>query len=124
MHEAGLQGRGIYCAVIDASFWGVARSAHFDHLFEEDRIVDTYSWLHHSEQVYGQKGDIPHGAMALSVMAGESGLYRGAAQEAYYTLYETENIYREYRIEEYNWLFAAERAGQRGRRYNRIIAGL
>ena len=116
MHRGGFKGKGIYCAVIDASFWGVARSPHFEHLFREDRIVDTYSWLHHDERVYGARSERSHGAMVLSIMAAvdKEGRYRGAAHEAHYALYETENESSEHPIEEYNWLFAAERADSIG----------
>jgi len=53
--------------------------------------------------------------MTLSVMAANiEGQYTGVSHKANYLLYLTEDNLSEYRIEEYNWTFAAERADSAG----------
>ena len=48
-------------------------------------------------------------------MAGDSlNTYTGGASKANFFLYQTEDAFSEYRVEEYNWLFAAERADSAG----------
>ena len=117
MHEEQLRGEGMYCAVIDASFWGVDRGAHFSHIFEESRLIDTWSFTYHKESVYTSQLNA-HGTLVLSIMAAyletEKGRYVGAAYKSHYALYETEASASEYRIEEYHWLLAAERADSLG----------
>jgi subtilisin family serine protease len=48
------------------------------------------------------------------IAAYQEGLFTGGSFEAEYQLYVTEDVGSEYRIEEYNWLFAAERADSAG----------
>ena len=117
MHDEKLRGEGVYCAVIDASFWGVDKGTHFSHIFEEGRLIDTWSFTYRRESVYVSQLNA-HGTLVLSVMAAyvetEKGRYVGAAYKSHYALYETEASASEYRIEEYHWLLAAERADSLG----------
>jgi subtilisin family serine protease len=56
-----------------------------------------------------------HGTEVLSVIAAEiPDAFTGGAHEATFQLYITEDVPTEYRIEEYNWLFAAEMADSAG----------
>jgi subtilisin family serine protease len=56
-----------------------------------------------------------HGTKVLSVLAAyKTDTFIGSAYGANFQLYVTEDIDTEYRIEEYNWLFAAERADSAG----------
>jgi subtilisin family serine protease len=56
-----------------------------------------------------------HGTRVLSIMsANVDGSFTGGVTEASYQLYVTEDVPTEYRIEEYNWLLAAERADSAG----------
>ena len=48
--------------------------------------------------------------IASIIAAYQEGSFVGGSFEATYQLYVTEDTSTEYRIEEYNWLFAAERA--------------
>jgi len=48
------------------------------------------------------------------IAAYQNGTFTGGAYKANYQLYVTEDVTSEYRIEEYNWLFAAERADSAG----------
>ncbi|MBA4054558.1 MAG: hypothetical protein C0490_07595, partial [Marivirga sp.] len=56
-----------------------------------------------------------HGTEVFSVIAAyQENNFTGGSYEANYQLYVTEDVNTEYRIEEYNWLFAAERADSAG----------
>lgn len=112
MHEDGFRGEGIAVAVFDAGFLGVNVSLPFQHLAADNRFIDTYDFIGRSGNVFSYDD---HGTEVLSVMAAfEEGKYVGGAHKANYYLYVTEDASSEYRIEEYNWLFAAERADSAG----------
>lgn len=112
MHTAGYAGQGVDVAVLDAGFIGVNTTAPFQHLFAEGRVKDVKNFVKNTQEVYS---DHDHGTEVLSVMAAyQSGVYEGGAYKANYYLYETEDVATEYRVEEYNWAFAAERADSAG----------
>ena len=114
MHEEGVFGEGVLIAVLDTSFPGVDNSSLYQHIYEEERMLDTYSFVLHSENVFGYTNGF-HGASVFSAIAAfKPGEYEGTSHKAQYALYETESTHLEYRIEEYNWLFAAERADSLG----------
>lgn len=114
MHQNGYAGTGISVAVFDAGFDAVNTSAVFKHLFDDNRIKDVYDFVTNGKNVY-QYDD--HGTNVLSCLAGnyETTLI-GPAYGADISLYVTEEhrYDDEYRVEEYNWLFAAERADSSG----------
>ena len=112
MHEQGIHGEGVLIAVLDGGFRGVDAAPFFKHLFENEQYIDGYDFVGNSTNVfrYGQ-----HGTEALScIVAYEPGKLEAAAYGADVMLYVTEDGSSEYRIEEYNWLFAAERADSVG----------
>mgnify|MGYP001806365202 CR=1 FL=1 len=110
MHEINIKGEGVKVAVFDSGFPGVNSVAPFSHL--QDNIKDTYNFVNRQTNVYRNDD---HGTEVLSVMAGFiEGNFIGGAYNADYHLYLTEDVGSEYRIEEYNWLFAAERADSAG----------
>jgi hypothetical protein len=112
MHEDGFRGEGIAVAVFDAGFQGVDVSVPFQHLTADNRIVDTFDFIGRSGSVFGYDD---HGTEVLSVMAAfEEGKYVGGVYKASYYLYVTEDASSEYKVEEFNWLFAAERADSAG----------
>lgn len=112
MHTAGFKGKGIAIAVMDAGFQNVNNSNFFKHLFSNNQIGGTYDLVSNKEDVYST-GD--HGTKVLSTMAAYlRGTIVGTAPEATYWLYRTENVSSEYRIEEVNWLIAAEKADSVG----------
>lgn len=113
MHEDGYRGEGILIAVMDSGFPRVNDHPAYAHLNDENRVLDTYSFISNQESVFS--GDT-HGTDVLSFLAAVSDDYIGIAPDASYLLYSTENAGRtyEYRVEEYNWLFAAERADSAG----------
>lgn len=110
MHAMGLKGEGVKVAVFDSGFPGVNTVAGFAHL--QDNILDSYNFVNNNSNVFVNDD---HGTEVLSVMAGFiAGTFTGGAYNADYHLYITEDVPTEYRIEEYNWLFAAERADSVG----------
>jgi len=112
MHAAGYHGEGIYIAVLDAGFEGVSTAAPFAPLFDENRIQLTYDFAYGQVDVYQHDR---HGTEVLSVIGGyQPGTYTGGAYKATFQLYVTEYVPDEQRVEEYNWLFAAERADSAG----------
>jgi serine protease AprX len=112
MHSLGFHGEGIRIAIFDSGFQGVNLSAPFSLLFSENRIRQSYNFVNNTGAVY-QSDD--HGTEVLSVIAANTeGVYTGGAFKAEFLLYLTEDVSSEYRIEEYNWTFAAERADSAG----------
>ena len=114
MHSEGLRGENMIIAVFDGGFQGADITAPFMHIFSENRFnADaSYDFVHGGHDVFLYDD---HGTRALSIIgAYVSGSYTGGAYKAEFQLYVTENIPTEYRVEEYNWLFAAERADSAG----------
>jgi serine protease AprX len=112
MHDAGYRGEGISIAIFDSGFTGVNVTTPFADLFTENRVKQTFNFVTNTTGVY--TGD-DHGTEVLSVMAAYSqGTYTGGVYKADYFLYLTEDVANEYRVEEYNWTFAAERADSAG----------
>jgi serine protease AprX len=110
MHELNIRGEGVKVAVFDSGFPGVNTVAPFSHLV--DNIKDTYNFVNRQTNVYRNDD---HGTEVLSVMAAFiENSFIGGTYNADYHLYLTEDVGSEYRIEEYNWLFAAERADSAG----------
>lgn len=111
MHEDGFRGEGVWIAVLDAGFPGVNSVAPFQALRDEGRIAMTRDFVTNSGNAYQFD---QHGTNVLSVMAAETPTFKGGATKANYLLFVTEDVASEYRIEEYNWLFAAEQADSAG----------
>lgn len=112
MHEKGYKGRGIKIAVFDSGFRNVDSSIFFEHVKNDNRFIATRDFIRNSNSVY--QFDF-HGSRVLSCIGahGENE-FIGAAFEADFILCVTEDVGSEYRIEEYNWLFAAEYADSLG----------
>jgi hypothetical protein len=114
MHARGFKGEDILIAVLDAGFTGVNNPANtaFADVFAEGRLKDTYDFVRAWPDVFNHSS---HGTRVYSVMgAFQNGTYVGGSYKADYLLFTTEDESSEYRIEEYNWLFAAERADSAG----------
>lgn len=114
MQDAGYRGENILIALFDGGFSGVDEAAAFQHVFQEGRIdaAANKDFVANTGEVY-RYGD--HGTAVFSVIAAyQEGDYVGGSYEATYQLYVTEDPSTEYRIEEFNWLFAAERADSAG----------
>lgn len=114
MHQADYTGRGVTIAILDSGFPGVNVSSAFADIFSEGRFNDSvsYDFVHNSPDVF-QHDD--HGTEVLSVIGAQiPDGFTGGAFDANFQLFITEDVPSEYRIEEYNWLFAAERADSAG----------
>ncbi len=113
LHELGLNGQGMDIAVFDGGFLFANVLPAMARLFEEGRIVETHDFLHYnSPEVFDAA---THGTMVLSHMAGimKDSLY-GTAVDANYYLFQTEDVFREVRLEEDTWIQAAEWADSIG----------
>lgn len=111
MHADGFRGEGTYIAVLDSGFPGVDTASPFETLRDEGRILLTQDFITNSADVYQFDS---HGTNVLSIMAAAGSGFTGGAPAATYLLFVTEDASTEYRVEEYNWLFAAERADSAG----------
>lgn len=112
MQSEGYHGENIMLAVLDAGFPGVNTIQPFHRLFLNNQITYTFDFVANSGNVYQYD---KHGTEVLSVIAGDiPGSFSGGAPAASFCLFVTEDVSTEYRIEEYNWLFAAERADSAG----------
>jgi subtilisin family serine protease len=114
MHADGFRGEGVTIAVLDSGFPGVNTNAAFEGVRNDNRInlAVSYDFVFNTTNVFRYDS---HGAQVFSTMAAyEEGEFIGGAFKADFQLYVTEDVGSEYRIEEYNWLFAAERADSAG----------
>lgn len=112
MHLDGFKGEGISLAIFDSGFEGVDTATPFKSIFQENRLGYSFDFVANSKNVF-QYDD--HGTEVFSVIAAYlPGNFAGGAHNATYTLFVTEDVGSEYRIEEYNWLFAAEKADSAG----------
>ena len=112
MHEDGFDGQGVLIAIFDGGFSGAQHNAPFQHLHNENRIMAQLDFVENSGNPY-QYGD--HGTLVLSCISGiYEDIFVGTAPGADIILAVTEEVATEYRVEEYNWLFAAEYADSAG----------
>ncbi|MEM8895580.1 MAG: S8 family serine peptidase, partial [Bacteroidota bacterium] len=112
MHAAGFQGQDMLIAVFDGGFQGTNISSTFRHIFENEQLIDYHDYVSHGKDIFTYDD---HGTSVLSTTgAFLEDQYVGTAYLADYALFVTEEASAENRIEEYNWLFAAERADSLG----------
>lgn len=111
MHADGYRGEGVMIAVLDSGFPGVESTPPFESLRADGRIRMTKDFITNSGDVYQFD---EHGTNILSIMAASASGFQGGAPKADYLLFVTEDVLSEYRVEEYNWLFAAEQADSAG----------
>lgn len=112
MHARGFRGEGMWVAVLDNGFVNVNRAAFFQPLFTENRILGTFDFVNKETNVYNSGS---HGTQVLSCLAAyQPGALIGTAPAASYLLLHTEDDTGERRIEEANWLVAAEYADSVG----------
>ncbi|MCS6974773.1 MAG: S8 family peptidase [Cyclobacteriaceae bacterium] len=114
MHEDDIQGEGVYVAIFDSGFRGADTLSGFRHAFDEGRVPAAlrFNLVNGGNQVFTRDD---HGTAVWSVIAGKkAGVFTGGAFKATFMLAITEDVSSEYRIEEYNWVVAAERADSAG----------
>ena len=112
MHKAGYTGKGILIAILDSGFEKAINLEVFKHLVSENKIIMTYDFVDQESDVYD---DHNHGTSVLSCIAAKSpGKLYGTAPDASLALFRTEDVSSETKIEEVNWLLAAEKADSLG----------
>lgn len=110
MHTQNIKGNGVLIAILDSGFPAVNTAAPFSHLVSN--IIDQYNFVNLNTNPFVNDS---HGTEVLSIIAALKGEeYTGAAPQASFCLYVTEHVPDEYRIEEFQWLSAAERADSVG----------
>jgi serine protease AprX len=113
MHELGYKGKGITIAVFDAGFPAVDQIPAFSHIFTDKRLKGTRDFVHPWNQNVFTKNQ--HGTNVLSLISAKAEDFMVAgAPEADIILCITEDGPTEFRIEEYNWVKAAEYADSLG----------
>ncbi|MFZ5940184.1 MAG: S8 family serine peptidase [Bacteroidota bacterium] len=112
LHEAGYTGSGVWISVMDAGFDRADILPAFDSLFATDRILKTRDFVNPGGGVYGYHY---HGMSVLSIIGGYiPGELCGTAPDASFILCRTEDGDSELKIEESNWIAAAEWADSLG----------
>ncbi|QHT71418.1 S8 family serine peptidase [Rhodocytophaga rosea] len=112
MHQQGYRGKDMWVAIMDAGFRNANQIASLKHVFDNNRILGTYDFVDQETSVYE---DDSHGLQVFSAMAAyQPGAIIGTAFEANYLLLRTEKSGSESRMEEINWLLAAEYADSVG----------
>jgi serine protease AprX len=112
LEDAGLSGKGVRIAILDAGFDGADKHVAFTHLHQNHQIKGTKDFVGHDDKVYAHSN---HGTAVLSCIGGMyEGRRIGAATEAEFLLARTERNLREPISEEDNWLAAMEWADQNG----------
>jgi serine protease AprX len=115
LHNLGFKGKGVKVGVIDMGFSGIKLGA-YDSINNSNRFIDKWNFVRDTINIDSFSiGSIIHGADALSCMGAEiPNFYVGSAPKANFALYITEDWAFESRIEEDNWVSAAERADSLG----------
>lgn len=115
MHADSLLGQGVRIAVFDNGYRGVNEYSAFQHLWQDSLIIATRDFVGNSGNIF-QYGE--HGTSVFSIIGAkhedESGVYHGIAHLAEFVLCVTEENGSEDRVEEFNWLVAAEYADSIG----------
>lgn len=112
LHEMGFTGEGIDVAMMDSGWEYTDALPAFDRLRERNAIRMTRDFVNGGTNVYTES---THGTYVLSTMAAwiPDSLI-GTAPDANYYFFRTEDVATEYRIEEDNWVVAAELADSLG----------
>ncbi len=115
LHSLGYTGENVTMALLDAGFLRVDKIPGFEHLFDGDtangEILGYYDFVENDTTVFNTGS---HGTMALSTIAAFDDQMVGTAPYAKFYLFRTEDEKSEYKIEEFNWLVAAEKADSLG----------
>ncbi len=113
LHDNGFEGRGMLIAVLDGSFYEADVYGGLMRAFAEGRVVATYDFVNGDTNAFRATGT--HGTRVFSIMATENdGRLVGSAPKASYALLRSEDEQSETKVEEDNWIFAAEFADSIG----------
>jgi len=112
LHEDGFTGEGLWVGVFDGGFLFTNTAAALSDLYNSERLLHKQNFVDGNEDVYIRS---THGTRVLSTMAGfiQDSLI-GTGYGASYGLFITEDVTEERRIEESNWVRAAEYADSAG----------
>ena len=112
MHQNDYTGAGVLVGIIDAGFEDVDFAPLFQHLFQNNKVLDVYNFVSHDDNVYQFS---MHGSGVLSTIAANTqGELVGTAPDVSVALYVSEDVSQEMPIEETYWAEAAERADSLG----------
>lgn len=115
LHNRGFTGDNVWIAVTDSGFPNVNSNRAFEIARIEGRILGGYDFVAGDNSIYG---DHMHGARVFSIIAGQvsnnTEQYIGAAPDASYLLFRTEDATSETPVEMSYWVAAAERADSLG----------
>jgi len=112
LHEYGFKGEGMQIAVIDAGFIDADILPAFDSLWINNQILGQRDFVDGDNWVLDAHS---HGMTILSILGGNVlNELTGSAPKADYWLLRSEDTGSEYRIEEENWISAAEFADSAG----------
>jgi hypothetical protein len=112
LHDLGFTGEGVTIAVFDNGFPGVNTQDGFAYIRNNGQIKGGYNFPGKNENIYGSGS---HGTVVLSTIGGYiENQYVGAAIDADYYLYITEDNTHEMPDEEVFWIAAAEVADSIG----------
>lgn len=114
LHLAGFTGTGISIAVIDSGFPTVNTGAAFSKIWNNNQIKGGYDFVTKTNDIYNASLN-PHGSAVLGAIGGYiENTFVGAAPDADFYLYRTENSSVEIPEEELYWIEAAEEADRKG----------
>ncbi|NIF06329.1 S8 family serine peptidase [Chryseobacterium sp. Tr-659] len=114
LHLAGYTGTGISIAVIDAGFPTVDTGAAFSRLWNGNHIKAAYDFVTKTNDIYNASLST-HGSVVLGAIGGYlEDTFVGAAPDADFYLYRSENATVEIPEEEMYWIEAAEEADRKG----------
>ena len=108
LHQAGYKGRGIRIGIADGGFY----RANSMLSLPQDQCLGYADLTDEKEDIFGSSGS--HGTMCLSTIMATQDDYTGAATEAEYYLFRTEEEYTESPKEIDNWVAAIEMADSMG----------
>lgn len=112
MHTDGFRGEGVMISILDDGFSGTNSAPPFQPVFSDGRVKMMQDFVTNSGNIF-QFDD--HGTKVFSIIAAQvAGTFTAGADKANYLLFVTEDNSSESRVEEYNWLFAAEKSDSAG----------
>lgn len=114
LHLAGYTGTGVTIAVIDAGFPYVDTGSAFSRLWTNAHIKGGYDFVNKGTDIYNTSIS-NHGSVVLGAIGGYiQDTFVGAAPDADFYLYRSENAAVEIPEEELYWIEAAEEADRKG----------
>ncbi|MGZ8537735.1 MAG: S8 family serine peptidase, partial [Flavisolibacter sp.] len=112
LHNIGLRGQNMVIGIFDGGFQNYLTLLAFDSARTNGQILSTWDFVARETSV---NEDHPHGMQCFSIIASNvPGQLVGSAPKANFHLFRSEDGASEYRIEEHNWVCAAERLDSAG----------